>query len=281
MFRYILHAVFALLLVLNAYLFLGEPKQAGELRVSVLDVGQGDAILVEGPTGTQMLIDGGLGQAVLRELAAVMGPTDRTIDLVVESHPDADHIGGLPSVFDRYQVSYFLEPGIHTDSPVYAALEDAVDHEPGVHWLAARRGMRIDLGGGAHADVLFPDRDPSGMDTNDGSIVMRVEYGETSFMLTGDMPSDVEEWLVTLDGKNLESDVLKAGHHGSKTSTGDAWLAAVSPSIVAISAGEGNSYGHPHADVVERIEQEEIEIVSTITEGTITFVSDGVNIKRK
>ncbi len=278
MYRYLPHAVFCLLLLLNLYVYAVPAKPEGELRVSVLDIGQGDAILVEGPTGTQMLVDGGLGHAVLRELAAVMGPVDRSIDVVVESHPDADHIGGLPAVFDRYQVSYFLEPGVHAETPAYAALEAAVDHEPGVHWLAARRGMRIDLGGGAHADILFPDRDPSGLETNDGSIAMRIEYGETSFMLTGDMPTDIEEWLVALDGENLESDVLKAGHHGSKTSTGAAWLAAVSPSVVAISAGEGNSYGHPHPEVVERIEGKGIEVLSTIEEGTITFVSDGKRV---
>lgn len=279
--RYLPHTVFCLLVLLNAYVFLGESRHEGELRVSVLNVGQGDAIFIEGPTGTQMLIDGGLGHAVLRELASVMEPTDRSIDVVVESHPDADHIGGLPAVFDRYDVSYFLEPGMHADTPAYAALEFAVDHEPGVHWLPARRGMHIDLGGGAYADILFPDRDPSGLEANDSSIGMRVVYGETSFMLTGDMPADIEEWLVELDGERLESDVLKAGHHGSKTSTSNAWLAAVQPSIVAISAGEDNSYGHPHAEVTDRIREDGAEIVSTIEDGTITFISDGISIKRK
>jgi competence protein ComEC len=247
------------------------------LKVSVLNIGQGDSIYIEGPTGLQMLVDGGPDHSVLRQLPKEMGLLDRSIDLVVETHPDKDHIAGLTDVLDRYRVSYFLSPGIPGDTATAAGLNHAVATEEGVHALTARRGMRIHLGGGAYADVLYPDHDVSQGETNEGSIVMHLVYGKTSFMLTGDAPSDIESHLISLDGTDgeLPSDVLKAGHHGSKYSTSDGWLAAVKPKIVAISAGENNTYGHPNLETLDRIKSEGAQILSTIDSGTLHFVSDG------
>ena len=227
-----------------------------------------------------MLIDGGPDHSVLRELGRELPFFKRSIDLVVETHPDSDHITGLTSVFERFAVSYFMSPGIPNETSQARALVSAVQDEPNVHSFIARRGMRIHLGGGAYADVLYPDKDVSKGETNDGSIVMRVVYGTTSFMMTGDAPSTVEDHLVNLGGGNatLESTVLKAGHHGSKHSTDDVWLAAVRPKYVAISAGKGNSYGHPHQEVLDRIKKEGAAIVSTIDRGTLHFISDGATV---
>lgn len=246
------------------------------LKVSILDIGQGDSIFVEGPTGVQMLIDGGPDRSVLRQLPREMSLFDRSIDLVVETHPDKDHIAGLTDVFGRYRVSYFLSPGIPAPTATAKGLEEAVRTEPGVHSFTAMRGMRLHLGGGAYADVLYPDHDVSQGETNDGSIVMYLVYGATSFMLTGDSPSTVEDYLLSLDADNsIPTTVLKAGHHGSKSSTNSAWLAALSPEFVAISAGENNTYGHPSREVVERIKSSGAKMVSTIENGTLRFVSDG------
>lgn len=258
-------------------------RPAHALTVSVLDIGQGDSILIQGPTGTQILVDGGPDRSVLRELPKVMGPFDRSLDLVVETHPDADHITGLSYVFDRYAVARFMSPGIPDDTNASRALDAALVREPGLESLIARRGLRIHLGGGAYADVLYPDRDVSKMNTNDGSVVLHIVYGKTAFMLTGDLPSPEEGWLITLDGEDGEliSDVLKAGHHGSKYSTDDAWLAAVHPAYVAISAGLNNRYGHPAPETLARIEKEGAEIDSTLGGGAITYVSDGVRVQRK
>ena len=253
-------------------------REPGTLQVSVLDVGQGDAIFIESPTGTQVLIDGGRGRAVLRELGKEMSLFDRSIDMVVETHPDADHIGGLPGVFARYRVGYFLSPDIEHETGDVDALEAAIEAEDGAARLVAHRGMRFSLGGGAVLDILYPDRGATNLETNTGSIVARVSYGDTAFMLTGDAPSSVEDWLVALDGEALQSDVLKAGHHGSKTSTGDAWLAAVSPAFVAISAGKDNPYGHPAPETLERVRASGARIVSTIDDGTLEFVSDGRSV---
>jgi competence protein ComEC len=275
------YAAVLLLICLNAYVWFSythtEPPR---LRVSVLDIGQGDSILVQGPTGVQMLVDGGPDHSVLRQLPREMGLFDRSIDLVVETHPDKDHIAGLTDVFDRYAVSYFLNPGIPGVTATADGLVHAVNTEPNIHAFIARRGMRIHLGGGAYADVLYPDRDVSTLPTNEGSIVMHVVYGSTSFMLTGDAPSDIEDHLVSIDAKDgeLPSTVLKAGHHGSKYSTDDAWLAALSPQYVAISAGANNKYGHPNPDAVARIKNEGAQILSTIDKGTLRFVSDGKEV---
>ncbi len=280
--RLILAGIAVLLAVLNFGVWYAvlEERQ-GSLTVAFLDVGQGDAIFIEGPTGIQMLIDGGRDRAVLRELGKRMSPFDRSIDIVVETHPDADHIGGLTSVFERYAIGKFMGPGIGNDTNVTDALIAAVGKETGVQQVLARRGMRLDLGGGAYADILYPDKDVSMLETNDGSIVMRVVYGETSFMLGGDAPSAVEDAIAYTYGSTSKSDVLKAGHHGSRYSTSDYWLTVTDPGLVVISAGEGNSYGHPHQEVIDRAAASGAAIRSTIDEGAIVLMSDGVSIKNR
>lgn len=252
------------------------------LQVSFLDVGQGDSILITGPTGIQVLIDGGKDRSVLRQLPQLMGPLDRTLDMVVATHPDADHIGGLPDVFRVYRVFYFVEPGRVGDTSFYERLDASVVSEAGQKTILARRDMRIHLGDGAYADILFPEGDVEKLrEANDASIVMRVVYGETEFLLTGDAPIWVEDRIVSAYGTALESDVLKAGHHGSRTSTGASWLSVVDPEIVVVSAGKDNSYGHPHPEVLERVTASGASVVSTIDEGTVTFVSDGSDVRRK
>lgn len=262
------------LLILNVVLWALLRVPQGNLEVTFLNVGQGDAILIETPSGVQILIDGGPDRSILRQLPLFMGPLDRSIDLVVATHPDKDHIAGLADVFARYQVRAFMEPGIEGETSFAHALSYAVKHEPGVMRIEARRGMRIHLGKDAYADVLFPDRDVDAIESNTGSIVLRLVHGESEFMLTGDAPMSVEDWLVTLDGEKLRSDVLKAGHHGSRTSTGERWMETVAPRYVVISAGKDNSYGHPHEEVVERVRRFGAEMRSTM-DGPVTFVSDG------
>ncbi len=277
--------VLAILTVTVAFVRILPPTLADThaLKVSFLDIGQGDSILIQGPTGIKMLVDGGPDRSVLRELSHQLAPWDRHFDVLVETHPDKDHISGLGDVFERYSVSNFLEPGIPDTTAVSKHVFDDAMHEPGLHHIIAHRGMRIHLGGGAFADVLFPDRDESTQKaTNDGSIVLHIVYGSTSFMLTGDLPSPYEDYLVGLDGNDgeLPSTVLKAGHHGSKYSSDSLWLSAVHPSIVVISAGKGNTYGHPNPDALARIRAEGATIFSTIDSGTITFVSDGTNVTK-
>jgi len=260
-----------------------QSQSTHKLSVSFLDVGQGDSIFIQGPTGIQVLVDGGPDRSVVRELPKLMGPLDRSINLIIETHPDKDHISGLADVLEQYRVDAFMSPGAKNDTNVFGRLMNDVENEPSIVTYIARAGMRIDLGDGAYADVLYPDKDVSNIKvTNDASIVLHVVYGDTSFMLTGDLPSTIEDRLVhTLAQTELKSTVLKAGHHGSKYSTDALWLRTVAPEVVVISAGKGNTYGHPSPDALARIQTQGSEIVSTIDSGTIMYVSDGVAVVRK
>ncbi|TSD05660.1 MAG: beta-lactamase domain-containing protein [Parcubacteria group bacterium Greene0714_7] len=249
------------------------------LKVSFLNIGQGDSIFIEGPTGIQMLVDAGPpDKSVLRELGSVMPMFDRSIDAMVETHPDQDHLGGIPDVFERYRVETFLEPDIPNDTKATKATVLAVQ-KSGVKKITARRGMRLILGGGAYADILFPDRDVSKIETNTGSIVMRVVYGNTSFLLNGDSPQVIEKYLVSIDGKNLQSTILKAGHHGSKNSSAPEFVKAVNPEYGIFSRGCDNKYGHPASRVGDLFQSLDIPILDTCKNGRVTFLSDGHTLK--
>ncbi len=252
-------------------------ERGNVLTVAFLDIGQGDAIFIEAPNGTQVLLDGGPNKKVLREIASLMPFYDRSLDVVIASHPDKDHVGGLPAVFARYEVGMAIDPGIEHDTAVYQEFERLVK-EKNIERTRARRGQIIWLDRGVYLEILFPDRDPTGWDTNDASIVARLVYGDTSFMLTGDSPQKMEQYLVGLDSDNLASDVLKLGHHGSKTSTSELFLGFVSPAYAVVSAGKDNSYGHPHKEVLELVERFGIPILATYETGSIIMRTDGTNI---
>ena len=239
------------------------------LVVAFLDVGQGDAIYIQAPNGNDMLIDGGRGDGVLRELSSVMGFGNRDLDVVLATHPDADHIGGLIPVFDRFEVTHFLDTGVSTDTVVYKELMKRVDEE--ATYTTARTGGTIDLGGGVVAEVLFPDRTIQG-NTNNASVILRLTYGETSILLTGDAGKVIERRLLA---QNIQSDVLKAGHHGSKTSSDPDFVRAVYPEYVVISAEKDNRYGHPHQEVLDVFKNTNASVLGTYDEGTIVFVSNG------
>lgn len=279
------------LVVGNVWLWsvLGKVGVGDELRVVFLDVGQGDAIFIEAPNGNQVLIDGGPGKAVLRQLSAVMPWFDRSIDLIIATHPDADHISGLVPVLERYDVDYFMEPGVAADTGVYRTLMKTVGQEAGLEKMIARRGMRILLGtrnselgtAEVYLDILFPDRDVSSLDSNDASVIARLVYGEASFLLTGDAPKKMEQYLVGLDGEQLAASVLKVGHHGSKTSTDPEFVSVVNPDYAIISVEKDSRYGHPHQATLDTLQKFKTKILNTATEGNIEFSTDGVGLETK
>lgn len=250
------------------------------MTVSILDVGQGDAVFVDASSGAQVLIDGGPGSGVLRELAQVMPWYDHTIDVVIATHPDADHAGGLIDVLERYDVSTIVRSSVRGDTALFARLgEKFVDED--VQLVEARRGQVIDLGNDARLEILFPDRAVPDVETNVGCVVARLVYGETAFMLPCDTTKAVEEYLSRLDGERLKSNVLKAAHHGSKTSSSPIFVGYVAPEYAIYSRGCDNSYGHPHAQTIGTFARFEIPTLDTCEEGTITFVSDGQTVARK
>ena len=244
------------------------------LKVVFLDIGQGDSIYIEAPNGNQVLIDGGPGRQVLRALGSVMPWYDRSLDVVIATHPDADHIGGLPSVLERYQVAAVMDNGQPSNTGTYRAWQAAVAAEvkDGAQYLRARRGERFNLGAGISLDILYPYDTPTGKDTNDGSIVARLTYGSQAFILTGDATIKVEQQLL-IAKTLLSAQVLKAGHHGSKTSSSPAFIKAVSPIYAIISAGKNNRYGHPHQITLDNLKAAQAQILRTDEEGSIVCLS--------
>ena len=247
-------------------------RRPSSLKVYFLDVGQGDAIFVETPGKRQLLIDGGRNKKVVSLLGRIMPFGDKSIDVVIATHPDADHIGGLPEVFNRYDVSMFMEAGVESDN----TLDDEL-HQQASSTLA-RRGQVINFGDGARLIILFPNQDVSNWETNRASIVAKLVYGDKSFLLTGDSPIDIENVLVRLDRSDLDVDVLKVGHHGSRTSTSLPFAEATSPEFTVVSAGKGNSYGHPHKEVIDILNKVGTRILNTAEHGTIKFETDGESL---
>ncbi|TSC62328.1 MAG: Beta-lactamase domain protein [Parcubacteria group bacterium Gr01-1014_48] len=250
------------------------------LKVAFLDIGQGDAIYIEAPNGNQVLIDGGKNKAVLSELSKIMPLYDRSIDMVIGTHPDQDHIGGLPYVLKNYTVALLLDPALKKESGTYEALLSAA-RKHGTRYIVARRGQRFVLDRDIVLSILFPDRDMPHVDTNIASIVAKLTYGNTSFLFTGDSPKNVEAYLLVLDDKALDVDVLKVGHHGSRTSSGEKFLKIVTPMVSVISAGKNNEYGHPHKEVLAGLTSVGAKILGTYEKGTIVLFSDGEKIGLK
>ncbi|MCU0678675.1 MAG: MBL fold metallo-hydrolase [Candidatus Pacebacteria bacterium] len=247
------------------------------LTVTFLDVGQGDAILIETPDGVQALIDGGRDGAILRELARELLWGDRTLDLVIGTHPDQDHIGGLVDVLARYDVSQLLTTENRGETMTASSYQDALLREGGPI-IYARAGQVYTLGASTTLTVLSPTRNPSMLESNTSSIVVRLSYGDVDFMLTGDAPMSIEDYLVVAYGEVIQSEVLKLGHHGSKTSTSELFLKTVAPTHAVVSAGKDNSYGHPHEEVVERVRAYGAVVANTATDGPVTFVTDGIKL---
>jgi competence protein ComEC len=267
------------LLVLHRY---GTAVHSDKLRLVLLDIGQGDAIYIEAPNGRQMIIDGGPKDTLMGELAKVMPRGDRSIDAIVITNPDADHMHGFISLLREYSVGAVLEPGTQTHTQTYAQIESGIADKQ-IPRIIARAGMRVvlDPERNIYYEVLFPDRDVSHFSTNDGSIVGRLVYGTTSYLLTGDANFYTESLIEARYGSLLASDVLKVGHHGSRTSTGDALLDMVHPALAIISAGFHNSYGHPTKEVLGRLTAYGIPYYVTIDKGNIEVDSDGTRITEK
>ncbi len=251
----------------------------GPLTVAFLDVGQGDALFIETPGGRQILIDAGKDRAVLAQLGAMMPLSDRTLDLAIATHPDADHIGGFVFVLPHYDVTTSMETDSVADTKVYAAVQRAAA-QAGMARITASRGMRVVADHGVVLEVLAPETGMFDGETNAHSIVARLTYGTTSFLLTGDAPRTVEHALVERDAGLLRADVLKVGHHGSRTSTSERFLAAVAPTLAVISVGGDNRYGHPHEVVLDSLAHFGLPVLRTDEDGAIILKSDGTQIIR-
>lgn len=273
---------FLFILTLSIWLFIGIYNNHNSyLKVVFLDVGQGDSIYIETPNGRQVLIDGGPDAKLLSSLSKVMPFADRSIDMIIATHPDSDHIGGFPLLIDNYKVTSIIENGGNSDSKIYATLEDKIVKNK-INKFIAKKGQHIilDEKKNIYFDIIFPDRDVTKLDSNDASIVGRLVYGENSFMFTGDATAYTENLIGWNENdKALKSDVLKLGHHGSRTSSGISWLLKVKPKVAIISAGKNNRYGHPHKELLDRLSSLNLPFLNTAKVGNIIFESDGEKIK--
>lgn len=277
----ILVASFILIVWVLCMFYINNHYRGNILKVAFLDIGQGDSIYIESPNGRQMLIDGGPDNRVMQALGKVMPFGDRSIDLVLATHADADHIGGLPQVIEDYKVSQFIFNGVKSDTDKFGELQDKIQ-EKNIKEIIAEKPMHIilDQDKNIYFDIIFPDRDISKFtETNDGSIVGRLVYGNESFMLTGDATRYTEHLIMeTEDSATLHSQVLKLGHHGSRTSSSELWLEKVNPEIAIISAGKKNRYGHPHKEVLDLLQKLKIPYIATYDKGTIILKTDGTKI---
>lgn len=261
------------------YVVYRENRQ-GILTVAFLDVGQGDSIFIEAPNGNQVLLDGGPDKKVLKSLGEVMPFYDRSIDLLALSHPHLDHFGGFLYVIPRYFVGGLVRSGTARQIPEFKVLQSTLQVKS-IKTIVLHRGTKIDMGDGVSLEVLFPDRDVTGTLPHDGMLVMRLIYGKTSILLTGDIEENLESYLVSLDGEKLKSQVLKVGHHGSHTSTSQSFLGYASPTYAVISSGAGNSYGHPHKEILDILSKFGVKTLRTDTGGTIILKSDGEQLAIK
>jgi len=252
------------------------------LSVNFLNVGQGDSAFIETPEMHQILIDGGPGSVVLSKIAKEMPFWDRSLDLVILTHPEADHMQGLLDVLQRYKANYILWTGVIKSAPEYDQWIKVLEKQEkeGAKILIAEQGQEIKAGD-LKIDTLFPFKSLEGQrltaSANDTCVVNKLIYGKDSFLFTGDITSDTEKKLVD-SGEDIASDVLKVAHHGSKYSSSDLFLQAVSPKIAVIEVGK-NSYGHPTPETLQRLENFGIKMFRTDKDGDVEFVSDGNSIK--
>ncbi|OHA65815.1 MAG: hypothetical protein A3D64_01175 [Candidatus Wildermuthbacteria bacterium RIFCSPHIGHO2_02_FULL_49_9] len=249
-----------------------ETASSPALELAFFDVGQGDAVFFETPHGHQVLIDGGPDTKVLSRLGEVMPFWDKTLDLVVLTHPDADHITGLVAVFERYEVENVLWTGRRKDTRVFAAFE-AVLKKEGANVFLAQAGQQVVLGeSGAVLEILYPQEssDVQQGKSNETSIVARLAYGDRKVLLPGDTTKKIEELLLEAE-KDMKADILKIAHHGSDTSSSREFLEAVASKVAVISVGRDNKFGHPTQDVLVNLAEYGIKIRRTDREGTIFF----------
>ncbi len=255
--------ILGLLVFFTIYLF---PK---EDTVTFLDVGQGDASFID-IDGFQILIDGGDGESILSELRSVMPLFDRTIDMVIATHPDADHIGGLPEVLKRYKVKYIIDNGTYRHNELFQEweLQKYNSYTKEAKYSHGTDIKRIQISD--TVDVRFFNTEEKFESTNNKSIVIQLNIENISFLFAGDIEKEAEIALVEKYKEDLKSTVLKVPHHGSKTSSTKLFLQYVGPDISIISAGCDNRYGHPHVDVLARLRLVS-EVYSTCEKGRIQF----------
>jgi competence protein ComEC len=242
---------------------------SGQLKVHFINVGQGDSIMIQLPGGQTMLIDAGPSDSVVSYLNQ---QNIKKINYLVATHPHADHIGGMAAVIRAFDIEKIYMPRASHTSQTYEKVLLAIKAK-GLKILSAKAGTTVLDQDGLKVNFVAPCGS-SYNNLNNYSAVIKIQHGNTSFLLTGDAEAESEQQMLA-SGANLKADVLKVGHHGSSSSTTQAFLTSVSPKYAVISCGAGNQYGHPHQEVLSRLSSAGVKIYRTDTNGTVIFTSDG------
>ncbi|HHW57323.1 MAG TPA: MBL fold metallo-hydrolase [Clostridia bacterium] len=240
-----------------------------------IDVGQGDSILLQTPSGKTMLIDGGVPEMGDKVVNYIKKQGINKIDIIIATHLHFDHIGGLPAVIKSFEIGKIYAPKVTHTTKTYENFLNAVKYR-GLKIIAAKGGMDLDFGEGVTAKILAPNSEKYDS-LNNYSVVVKITYGNTAFLFTGDAEKESEQEMLS-KGYDLKADVLKVGHHGSSSASTWAFLKAVNPKYAVISCGKGNDYGHPHKETMEKLKSLGITVYRTDECGTIVAVSDGRTI---
>lgn len=268
-------------LVVVGLIFFGiiSNTQNEKLSVAFLDVGQGDAILIS-QGSMQILIDGGpSGKKLMEKLGEQIPFWDREIELVIATHPDADHIGGLVDVLKNYIVDEVIESGAKSESQVFGVYEKIIEDKK-IEKQIAKRGMKIKISNDAQLEIINPDDESikNLKDTNSASIVARLAFGENSFLFTGDLPMETEAQMLK-NNLFVPTKILKVSHHGSKSATSAEFLDQVRPEQAIISVGKDNRYGHPTPETLTRLKAKNIPIFRTDELGDLIYACVSVAAK--
>lgn len=249
-----------------------QPTISGKLAVHFIDVGQGDSMLLQLPNNQTMLVDAGPNEAGSTVVSYLQQQGVKKIDYLVATHPHADHIGGMDTVIQAFEIGKVYMPRVTTTTESFESVLRSLQAK-GLKITPAKAGLTVLDQNSLKIDFLAPCG--SGYeDLNNWSAVLKVQYGNNFFLLTGDAQSESEQEMLA-SGANLKADVLKVGHHGSHSSTTPTFLKAVSPKNAVISVGAGNDYGHPHQETLAKLAAAGIKVYRTDRDGTVIFVSDG------
>lgn len=247
------------------------------MSVTYLNVGQGDSELIQ-VNGINMLIDSGTNAGANDLVKDLKNRGIKTIDIAIATHPHEDHIGGMDEVLENFDVKSFYAPKVAHTTKTYENMLKAVKNE-GLKIKQIKEGTKIDLGKDTEVQVYSPVKSQY-EELNNYSPVMKISYGQNSFMFTGDAESLVEKEILN-ENKDLKADVLKLGHHGSHSSTSEEFLKAVDPSIAIVSCAKDNKYGHPHKETMSNLKKAGITVYETFRDGDITISSNGKKLDVK
>lgn len=246
------------------------------LRVHFIDVGQGDSILVQFPDGKNMLVDAGKNGSANAIVNYLKKAGVNRIDYLVGTHPHEDHVGSMDTVIKSFQIGEIFMPRATNNTKTFRDVLQAIK-DKGLKVTTAKAGVNIIKADNLTADIIAPHKTEY-ESLNNHSAVIKITYGKISFLLTGDAEEQSEFEMLASSAVRPQADVLKVGHHGSKSSTSSGFLNAVNPKYAVISLGAGNDYGHPHKVTMDRLSKAGVQVLRTDEKGTIVFSTDGKEI---